>query len=492
MSEESLQQKAAKGVFWKFMERIFTQLMSTIVSIILARILLPEDYAAVSIVAIFFSFCNIFINNSLASALVQKKEIDSLDVSTAFIANVTIAFVLYGIVFVVAPIAARIFEREILVPLMRVMGLSFFIYMIKAIASVNLSRDLKFKKFFFITIVGTIISGIIGAVMALKGAGPWALAAQQMSNALIDTILLFIVTKTKITFKFSFKRIKPLARYSWKLCTTSFIDTIYLEIKPLIIGIQYTTADLAYYNKAENYPRLIANSIEGTFSSVLTPVFKEVQDDYKQALKFIRRFFSVVSYLIFPAMLGFAAISHNFVEILLTDKWLPMVPYLVVFCCAYMMNFIVSGVSGFLKGVGRTDIVLKNGIIMKSVEACLLLIFIIFSNSAIVVALSVVFCVLIEVIVSIITLNKLVGYRYRMVFSDIMPNLLTAFVMFILVVLVGRIKINVYLSSILQVGLGIVVYLFVSFITKNNNLSYLYVKVKTTVKTKKAKSETKE
>lgn len=478
MEEKVLKEKAVSGVFWKFFERIGNQLVSLVVSIVLARLLLPEDYSVVSIVTIFFSFCNIFISSGLSSALIQKKEVDAIDFSSVLFVNLIIATILYIAIFFLAPVIANIYNMDILIPIMRVMGITFFIYMFHSVINAYISRNMQFKKTFFTTLIGHVVSGIIGIVMALKGFGAWALVAQQLSSASINCLVLYKVSKIKFVFKISKTRLLPLTKYSWKIFASAVISNIFIEVKPLIIGLQYTTNDLAYYNKAENYPRLIATSIDGTLASVLIPVIKEVQDDKEKVLRYLRRFFNLSSYLIFPSMLGFAAISTNFISVLLTDKWLPSAPFLVAFCFSYMLEFLTLGTGQTLKAIGKTGLVLVIEIIKKSITAIILIMAVVIGGSPMIFAYVTVICALISVIIETIVIRKEIGYKYSLLMKDIGANAIISILMFIVVNLVNSINLNIYLMLVLQILIGCISYLVFSILTRNKTFKYFYTKLK--------------
>ena len=279
MEQKSLKQSAFSGFIWKFAERIGAQLVSLVVSIVLARILVPEDYSVVGIVAIFFAFCNVFITGGLNTALIQKKDADEEDYSTIFWVNMIIGVVLYVIMFWTAPAIASIYHNDLLIPIIRVMALTFFINGIKAVLSAFISSTLQFKKFFFSTLIGTILSAVIGITMAMAGFGAWALVAQQMSNSLIDTLILFITTKFRVKLVLSIKKLKELLHFGSKIFVASIISVLYDQINPLIVGLRFTSADLAFYTKGRSFPMLINDSITGSLSAVLFPVISKKQDD---------------------------------------------------------------------------------------------------------------------------------------------------------------------------------------------------------------------
>ena len=264
LNDSTLTRKTFSGMFWKFAERILAQLVSTIVAIELARILVPEDYAVVSIVAIFFTFCNVFISSGLNTALIQKKDSDILDYSTILYANIAISAVLYAVMFFTSPLIAKVYDEPLLVPVIRVMGLSFFINGIKAVVCAKISNDLQFKKFFAATLSGTVFSAVLGITMALKGFGAWALVAQQMSNSLIDTVILLFVSGIRFVPKFSAARFKSLFDYGYKIFLAGIINTAYEETRPLVVGIKFTSVDLAFYNKGQLYPKLINSTLSDT------------------------------------------------------------------------------------------------------------------------------------------------------------------------------------------------------------------------------------
>lgn len=479
MNSDNLKKKAFSGMIWKFLERICAQIVSLIVSIILARILMPNDYSVVSIVTIFFAFCNVFISGGLNTALIQKKDADAEDYSTVLHTSMLIALILYIIMFFSAPAIANLYDKQILVPVIRIMSLTFFINAFKSILSAYTSSNLQFRKFFFSTIIGTVVSAFVGIYMAVNGHGVWALVAQQMTNSFLDTLILYFSTKYKILFKFSFKKLKSLFNYGWKIFVSSIISVIYDQINPLIVGVKYTANDLAYYNKGQNYPGLINSTISDTLQSVLFPIMSKVQDDKEVVLNVTRKYIKTASYIIFPMMIGLFSVSDVFVEVVLTEKWLPIVPYIQIFCFSYMLNIIQVGNLQAIKAIGRSDITLILEIVKKSFYFIIIIIFVFISKSPIVLALSSVVCTIFATLVNTYPNRKLLGYKYRYQLNDLLPNLIISILMGISVYFVKYIEMSKVLLLLLQVFIGIFVYILLSIITKNENLYYLidYVKL---------------
>lgn len=466
----NLKNKLLSGVFWKGLERIGAQLVSAIVTIVLARILLPDDYSVVSIVTIFFAFCNLFISSGLNVALIQKKDADMVDYSTVLTVNLAAAVLLYLIMFFGAPFIGDVFKKPVLKPIIRVMGITFFVNAYKSVLSAKMSSELKFKQFFVATITGTVISAVVGISMAKKGCGAWSLVAQQMTNSTIDTLILALVVKRRFGLKFSLERFKSLFDYGWKIIVASFISTAYDESKPLIVGIKFSTVDLAYYNKGLMFPSLINSIGNNTLSSTLFPVMSKLQDDKDAVLQLTRKYIRLSSFLVFPMMAGLAATSNALVSVLLTDKWLPIVPYMMIFCLCYAFDVIQIGNIQLMRAIGRSDILLKTEIIKKAVYLLIILAFLFFANSPIALAASSILSTVWATLVNTYPTRKLLNYTYKEQLMDILPNVITTMLMFIIVYSLRNVFGGSYITLVIQVLTGIVVYYFVNRVIHNQNL----------------------
>ena len=482
---ENLKTKTVNSMIWKFLERICAKMVSLIVSIFLARILFPEDYSVVSIVFIFIEFADVFINGGLNLSLIQKKDSDVVDYSTVLYTNIIIATVFYIALFFCAPLIANLYGSQLLIPVLRVMGVLLFINAFKSIICAYVSNNMDFKKFFLATIIGTVISGVVGIVLAKLGFGVWALVAQQLTNSFIDSVLLFFSNKLRFKLVFSFSKLKGHFKYGWKLFVSSIISTVYNESRPLIVGIKYTPTDLAYYNKGNQYPNLINSTVNSTMASVMFPALSKLNKDPKAVLAGTRRYIKCSSFIMFPIMMGFAMVASNFVEIVLTSKWLPIVPYLQIFCFCHMFNLVQVGNGQAINAMGRTDITLILEIIKKSSYAIVIIVFVFVSTSPIVFAFSNILCTLIATAVNTIPNRKLLGYRYRLQIVDLLNNLFSTAVMCVAVYFVGYIAINKLLLLIIQILVGALVYVGVNVLIKNENLVYFYNILKSMIKRKK-------
>ena len=470
---DRLKKSAFGGMVWKFSERVCARLVSLVVSIVLARILVPEDYSLVSIVAIFFVLCNVFISGGMNTALIQKKDADELDYSTVLWATLAVALVMYAGMFACAPLIAGLYDKPQLVPVIRVMGLTFFINAFKSVLSAYTSSHLQFRKFFFSTIIGTVISAFVGITMALRGFGAWALVAQEMTNSLIDTLVLLLTTELRIRLRFSKERLRGLLSYGLKNFLSAILHTIYEQVSPLIIGLRFSPSDLAFYTKGRTFPEIINTTLSDTLAAVLFPVLSRVQDNLEDVLGITRRYVKSVSFILFPVMLGMLAVSDSFVILLLTEKWLPAAIYIRIFCVTYIFNLMDVGAVQAIRAIGRSDIILIQEIVKKAAYFVVLIGFVFLSSSPEVMAVSSLVCTLIGVVVASVPSRKLIGYRYSWQICDILPNLILSGCMCFIVRLIGRLPISVGVLLPIQIVSGTAVYVSLSIITKNESFQYL-------------------
>ncbi len=472
---DNIKEKTFSSAIWKFMERFLAQLVSLVVSVCIARILLPSDYVVVSLVTIFFNFSNVLISGGLNTALIQKKDPDAADYSTIFFLSLGISVLVYLVLFFAAPFIAAIYKVELMIPVLRVMGLILPVNAVKSIYSAYISSRLEFRKFFWATLGGTLISAFVGIYMALHGYGSWALVAQQMTNTCMDTLILIIVTRVPIERTFNVEKLKSLWSYGWKILVTSLINTLYTEINPLIVGLKFSGPDLSFYTKGKSFPMLISSSFTYTLSSVLFPALSKFQDEKDKVLALTRRYMQVVSYLVFPVMLGLFAVSDSFVGVILTEKWMPAAQFIRVFSVAFMFDVVTVGNCETIKAIGRSDVFLVIEIIKKCCYFVIIGVFVFFSKSAEQMAYATVVCSVVAIIVNSIPNIRLIGYRIPMLIEDLIFNFITSVVMCAGVMAIGRfVPVKGLLMLVLQLLAGVVIYGVLSIVTRNRNLNYIW------------------
>ena len=313
----SIKTKVMSGLIWTFGERITAQVVSFVVSIVLARILMPEEYGTISMVLVFINIANVFVSNGLGEALVQKKESDDTDFSTIFYCSFILSCILYVVLFLVAPSLAKFYKNERLIWVLRVLAIKIPISAISTVQHAYVSKHMIFKKFFFSTLGGTLLSGVVGIAMAVYGFGVWALVFQYLMNTIIDTVVLFITVPWRPRMIFSIESARSLINYGWKLMAASLINTVYNELRSLVIGRVYTSADLAYYNKGNQIPNLIITNVDTAIGNVIFPAMVQENDNRERLKQISRRAMKTTSFLIFPMLTGLIFVARPLIICLL-------------------------------------------------------------------------------------------------------------------------------------------------------------------------------
>ena len=471
MSKES--KTVMSNFIWRFLERTGAEGVSLIVSIVLARILSPETYGIVAIVTVFTSIMQVFIDSGMGNALIQKKNADNIDFSTVFYFNITVCLIVYTLMFIAAPYIAHFYKMPELTPVVRFLSLTLIISGVKNVQQAYVSRHMMFKKFFFSTLGGTITAAVIGIYLAYHGFGVWALVTQQLVNAAIDTLILWITVKWRPDPVFSFERLRSLFSYGWKLLVSGLLDTFYNNLRQLIIGKMYSSSDLAYYNQGKKYTQVMVTTINSSIDSVLLPAMSKVQDEISRVKSMTRRSIKTSTFLIAPIMLGIAGSSTQIVSVLLTDKWLPCVPFMIIFCIVYVFYPIHTANLNAIKAVGRSDLFLKLEIIKKIVGFALIFISMWFGVMAM--AYSMLVSSVLSQIINSWPNKKLLNYSYIEQLKDIAPSVCIAAVMAVLVWGIGAIlNLKPIYELVIQVLFGVALYLISSYVIKNDSLEYFY------------------
>lgn len=456
---------------WRFAERCGAQLVTFIVSIVLARILSPNDYGTIALVTVFITILQVFIDSGLSTALIQKKDADDLDFSSVFYFNLVVCIILYLLMFYSAPYIAKFYNDLSLTPIIRVISLTLIISGVKGVQQSYVSRNMLFKRFFFSTLGGTIFSAVLGVAMAYAGFGVWAIVFQQLSNNTIDTLILWITVKWRPVKKFSWSRLKNLLSFGWKLLASSLLDTVYNNLRNMIIGKLYTPADLAFYNQGDKFPKLIVTNINTSIDSVLLPTMSNEQDNPVRVKEMTRRAIKTSTYIMAPLMIGLAFCAEPIVRLVLTDKWLPCVPYLRIFCVTYLFWPIHTANLNAINSMGRSDLFLKLEVLKKIIGMILLLSTMWFGVMAM--AYSLLISSFTSQLINTWPNRYLLKYKYEDQIADILPNLLIALIMGVIVYLIGFLNISLLLSLVLQIVSGGIIYLILSIITKNDSFTYL-------------------
>lgn len=472
MDASSNKKKVIAGMFWKFCERFCAQFVTLVISIVLARLLDPEHYGTVSIILIFINIANVFVTESFSAALIQKKHADNVDFSTIFYFNIIFSLGLYCIIYLSAPWVENFYNMPELCRAMRILALKLPISAIYSVQQAYVSRNMLFKKFFFATIIGTAASAVVGIVMAYKGFGVYALVGQYLTNSLIGTVMLWFVVRWRPIWAFSFKSFKELFKYGWKILATALIRTLYEDIYSLVIGKKYTSEDLAFYSKGKHYPQLIIKNVNTTISSVLFPALSKQQDNKEIICTMMRRSIKTSSYILCPLMIGMATTADTLVSLVLTDKWLPCVPFMRIACFYLLLMPMQSANLQAIKAMGKSNIILKLEII-KRVSGIIVL-FVTMHWGVLAIAWGSVLVNLLESFVNARPNKKMLNYSYLQQIKDIIPNILTALVSCVPAYFIKYLNLHNGIILLLQVVVVALLYLVISIITKNENFKYLY------------------
>lgn len=463
--------KVLTNFIWRFAERSGAQLVTFIVSIVLARLLMPEDYGTVALVTVFTTILQVFVDSGLGTALIQKKDADDLDFSSVFYFNFAVCIILYMIMFFSAPLIASFYNMPELTPVVRVISLTIVISGVKGVQQSYVSRNMLFKRFFYATLGGTIFSAFLGIGMAYAGFGVWAIVAQQLSNTTIDTLILWITVKWRPKLMFSLTRLKGLLGFGWKMLCSSLLDKVYNNLRSLLIGKIYSSTDLAYYNEGNKFPNLIVANINTSIDSVLLPAMSKEQDDKNRVKNMTRRSIMVSCYIMAPLMVGLACCATNVVGLILTEKWLPCVFFLQIFCITYMFYPIHTANLNAIKAMGRSDLFLKLEIWKKVIGLILLLATLFISVKAM--AYSLLISTLTSMIINSWPNKKLLNYSFFEQMKDILPSILLAIGMGCAVFLMGFLPIPTLPLLLIQVICGGLIYVAGSAIFKLEPFLYL-------------------
>ncbi len=471
--QEDQAKKTSMGLIWAFAEKFSTQIVSTVISIILARLLTPDAYGTVAIVAVLIALFNVFVTGGFSTALVQKKDADDVDFCTTFWLSLVASLVCYALLFFLAPVLAAFYEVAELTLIIRVMGLQLPASAMNSIQQAKMQRSLEFKKIFVATLIGVVISGSLGLVLAYNGAGVWALVAQNLTSVVLITLILFFVARWVPKFRFSWKKLKEIWSYGWKVLVTQLVYTLEGDVRSLTVGKVFGSADLAYYDQGKKYPTLLVNNITSSIDRVMLPTYSREQDNREKALAMIRRSIRTGIYILAPIVLGLAMVAESFVIVFLTDKWIECVPYLQILCISCLTRPLESSCHQALLSIGKSGTVLGCMIAINAVGLSTVVFSVFVLRSVLAIALFSILTTLISLCVFLTLTKKYFGYSFKNQFKDILPSIGIALIMSIAVLACGLLSVAPLVKLILQIGVGALTYLALSICFKLEPFTYL-------------------
>lgn len=463
-----------KGLFWVYFENIAAQVVSFIITIVLARLLAPSLFGTIALVAVFINIANVFVNTGFSSALIQKKDADPLDYDTMFWFNLAISLFLYILLFFAAPAVAHYYNDESLTRILRVLAISIPLCAFNSIQVAYVSSHMIFKKTFLSHSGGALLSGIIGVIMAYLGFGVWSLVWQRLTNVAFNTIILRLTVPWAPTFRFSYERLKPMFSFGWRILVTGLMFSVYNEVRSLIIGKRYSTEELGYYDRGWSFPKLIANNIDATVTRVLFPALSSEQNNAERLMEKTRRAAKTSSYVMTPFLFILAAMAEPLVSVLLGDKWLPCVPYLQIMCFVWWLQPTQTCSVQAIKSIGRSDVYLRLEILNKVVGVGLLLYAVFVLDSVLAIAFTMLAYEVFSMITYGLVSHHYIGYKMKYQLVDILQPMAIALVVCALANLVSLLISNNIVIICVYLVLGLALYVLFSEIFKID--AYLYVK----------------
>lgn len=456
---DSLRHKTIHGVGWSFIDNISSSGITFLVGLVLARLLTPEEYGVMAMIAIFIAISNSIIDSGFSNALIRKTRIERVDYNTVFYFNLTVSVLIYVILYLAAPAISIFFKESVLLEVIRVIGWVLIINALAIIPRTQFVRNVDFKTQTKVSLISSISSGVIGIGMALGGMGVWSLVGQQLSRQFLNTLFLWVYSKWHPVWEFSTESFKELFGFGSKLLLSGLLNTIYKNIYYIVIGRFYTSAQLGQYTRAEQFNMIFSSNLTSVVQRVSYPVLSSIQEEPERLREAYRKVIKITMLITFACMLGLAAVAKPLILILIGEKWLPAVYFLQIICFSGMLYPLHAINLNILQVKGRSDLFLKLEIIKKIIAVGPIVVGIIYGIE----------CMLWGgVLISFIAyfLNSyysanLINYPTSEQIKDILPTFLTSFVVAVFMWSVSFWNISVYALLPIQILVGISLALFI-------------------------------
>ena len=463
-----------KSFLWKLFEKCSVQGVSFIVSIILARLLLPEEYGIISLVLVFINLANVIIEGGLSTALIQKKDADDKDFSTVFFSSVIMSTLLYILLYALSPLIADFYNQETLTPVIRVISISLLFGAVNSVQRAYVSKYMLFNRLFKCSFISVLTSGCIGILMAYKGFGVWALVCQHLLSSVLTFITMWFFIRWRPLLIFSKERFIQLFDFGWKILTSNILISLFVNIRSLLIGRFFAPSSLAFFDKGKLFPSLIMDNVGTSIQTVLLPILSMEQDNRNRVKAMLRRSIKTSSLFIFPLMIGLAICAEPLVKLILTEKWLPVVPFIQIFSISFLLMPIQQANMEAVKALGYSRVTLKLESYKKVLEVLILIVS--FLGGVIGIAWGVVVYNTICMFINLYPCKKLLGYGYFEQCRDIISVFAIAVVMGICIYSMGFLPIlntSPLLLISLQIVTGVIAYGLMCYIFRIEGFVYL-------------------
>lgn len=461
---ESLKKKTINGVIWSTIERFSAAGINFVFGLILARLLLPSDYGAIAMLTIFMAIAQTFIDSGFSNALIRKPDRTEIDNATAFYFNVVVGIATCSILYVAAPYIARFYDTPILILLIRVIGLNLILNSLCVVQQALLTARIDFKTQAKISLSAAIFSGLVGVYLAYANYGVWALAIQSLLASLIRTVLLWSLTKWYPKAKFSKESFTSLFGYGSKLLASGLLDTVYNNLYTIVIGKRFSASQLGVYSRADQWANFLAVNITGVLQRVTFPVLSTIQDEDIRLKTNYSRFLRVSAFIVFPLMIGLAAVADPLIRVILTDKWAESIPLLRILCFALMLYPIHAINLNLLQVKGRSDLFLRLEVYKKIIGVITLCITIPLGITAM--CIGRIFTSYIALVMNTYYTGKLINLGFFLQMKDFAPTMLNSCIMSVLVYGVTISFHNPMIQLLLGSMTGIVYYILSNIFLK--------------------------
>lgn len=467
---KNLKNEVVNSMWWKVLERFSSQFMNLFIQIVLARILLPKDFGSLAIINAIICYCAIFVQSGLSTAIVQKKELNEKDVPTLLTTSLAIALILYIPIFIFAPNIASYYKLKDLAWPLRVEALILFLGAINSIQTALYQRRMAFKTLFFRTLLSVPISGGIGIFLAYRGFGIWALVAQSIIHYLAMIIFMSFDPSVRLGLGFSRNSAKQLYSFSGKILISNLISGMGDTIRTMTIGKKYTPDNLAYYDKAYSYSSLVTQVVTTSMASVLLPAFSRSQDDKAGLLNMSRTSVRLTSFIMMPVLIGVAVAAKPLIILLLSSKWAPSVPFLVVFCFLRLPGCITIIDKQVYFSIGNSSIALYYEIGLLTIN--LLVLFFTVRINIMAIAIGATIVEWLGNIVLCMVSSKVYSYSIGLRINDIWRPLTCTAIMAIVGICINLLNLNYIWTLILQIVICAGTYYLMSKLINKEMLVY--------------------
>lgn len=465
--------KIIRSLFYKFIERFAVKGIGLVISILLARMLAPSAFGEIAILIVCADLSLTLVDGGLNTALVQSRNVSESDYSTVFYITLALSCVMIVLLQLFAPLIARFYKSPEIVAPLRFYAFSLLFSSFNSIQVARMQREMRFKEMMYCNLAATVLSGMLGVILAYKGAGLWALVIYYFAQVVVTCLSLSFVLRWFPGSRFSKDSAKRLYGFGFKMLAASLITTLYNDIRPLIIGKKFSTADLGYYDRGQRFSSTISLNLDVAVQSVMFPVLSQVQDDKAQFLSMLRRTKQLGAFVIFPAMLGMAAVAQPMVRLLLTDSWLPCVIFVEILCLAEAQVPLTSSNLVAVKSLGRSDIYAKQEILRRVLMLTVLLISVLAFDSVVAIAVGFLISAWLDCFVTSLSVNALLGYGFFDQLRDVWKSALTSVLMAAVVFALGLLPMPLFIGLLLQITGGCLVYIIFNLLLRNESLLYV-------------------